>query len=156
MVPLIFLVALVACHILSLLPEICNGKLDLSAGPYVCKQDHSIPELLTAASLNTFARLINPSWVIPAGASVSTSKSATRLLPEITPSAPSSYSGKRATSLTTKQRVILLQTGGAFWYFGKMSIKEIDDLPMEPHPPQAPNIDLLAKAFPDVLPLIAK
>jgi hypothetical protein len=41
----------------------------------------SNPQLLTVPSLNIFARLINPSWVNPAGASVSTSKSATRLLP---------------------------------------------------------------------------
>jgi hypothetical protein len=156
MVPLIFLVALIACHNLSLLPEICNSELDLSAGPYVRKQDHPIPELLTTASLNTVTRLINPSWVNPAGASISTSKSATRLLPKITPSAPPSSLGKRTTSLTANQRVILLQMGGAFWYSGKMSIKEINYLPKEPHPPLAPNIDLPAEAFPDILPLIAK
>jgi hypothetical protein len=151
MVPLIFLVALVACHNLSLLLKICNGNLDLRAGPYIRKQDHPIPELLTAASLNTFTRSINPSWVNLVRASVSTSKSATRLHPKITPSAPPSYLGKRAPSLTTKQSIILLQTGGAFWYSGKTSIKEINNLPMEPHPPLAPNIDLPAEVFPDVL-----
>jgi hypothetical protein len=156
MVPLIFLVALITCHNLSLLPKICNGELDLIAGPYIHKHDHPIPEFLTAVSLNTFVRLINPSWVNPTGASVSTSKSATRLLPKITPSALPSSSGKGATSLIIKQRVILPQTGGAFWYSDKTSIKEINNLATEPHPPLAPNIDLPAEAFPDVLPLIAK
>jgi hypothetical protein len=137
----------------SLLLQICNGTLDISAGTYVRKQDHPILKLLNAVSLNTFARLISPSWVNPAGASASISKSATRLPPETTPSAPPSYLGRRATLLTKKQRVALLQMGGACWYSGNTSIKEFDKLPMDPQPPPAPNNDLPTKAPPDILPL---
>ncbi len=85
-----------------------------------------------------------------------TSKSATRLLPMTTPSALPFYLGKRATSSMKKQRVLLPQTGGVFWYSGKTSIKEIDDPSMEPQPPRAPNIDLPAKASPEDLPLNPK
>jgi hypothetical protein len=156
MVHLIFIVALAAWHNFSLLLQICNGTLDLSAGPYIRKQDHPIPKLLNAILLNTFLRLINPSWVNPAGAFASISKSATRLPPETIPSAPPSYLGKRATLSTKKQRVTLLQMGGACWYSGNTSIKEFDMLPTDPQPPPASNIDLLTKAPPNILPLFAK
>jgi hypothetical protein len=157
MVHIIFLVILAACHNPSLQSEICNTKLDLGARPYARKKNHPdppwiLPKLSTAASLNISMRLTDPSWANPAGASVSISKSATRLPPKTTPSALPFYSGKRATLSTKKQRVTPLQRGGVFWSSGKTSVKEINDLPTKPQPPPAPNIDLLTKAPPDTPP----
>jgi hypothetical protein len=93
MVHLILIVVLAGWHNLSLLLRIGIDTPDLSAG--LGEQDHPILTSSNAVLLNTFARLINPSWTNPTVASASIIKSATRTSPETTPSAPPSYLGKK-------------------------------------------------------------
>jgi hypothetical protein len=146
MVHLIFLAALAACHNPPSLFANHTAELDLGAGLYTQEQDHpdppgKPPKLFSTISLNTSARWKDPSWVNPARASKFTSRSAIGVSPETTPSVLPFSSGKRVTSAMRKQRVIPPWTGGVFWYFGNLSNKEIDKLPMKPSLPPAPNID---------------
>ncbi len=153
-VHLILLVILAGWHNLFLLLRIGIDTPDLSARPG--EQDHPILISSNVVLLNTFARLINQSWANPAVASASILKSATRTSPKTTPSAPPSYSGKKTIFLMKKKRVILLQTGGDLKYFIKPCNKESAEQPTKPQPPPAPNIDLPAKASPNVLSMTAK